>query len=70
LKPPFCTPSGTCLPRQGDVFVYDRVTRIYEPMPLPQVDSFRIPIRGTSPSMSGDGRWVGYLMVEAPRRIP
>jgi hypothetical protein len=70
LKPPFCTPSVTCLPRQGDVFVYDRVTRIYEPTPLPQVDSFRIPIRGTSPSMSADGRWVGYLMVKPPRRIP
>lgn len=52
------------------VFVYDRVTRIYEPMPLPQVDSFRIPIRGTSPSMSADGRWVGYVMVKPPRRIP
>jgi hypothetical protein len=70
LKPPFCTPSGTCLPRLGDAFVYDRLTGIYEPMPLPANDSNRIPIRGTSPSMSGDGRWVTYLMVEAPASNP
>jgi IPT/TIG domain len=68
LKPPFCDPSdptGTCGPRPGDAFVYDRITGTYEPMPLPNVDRDRIPIRGTAPSMSGDGRWVTYLMDES-----
>jgi Quinohemoprotein amine dehydrogenase, alpha subunit domain III len=62
LEPEFCTPVGTCLPREGDVFVYDRVSGTYERVPLP-VDDPGILRRATAPSISGDGRWVSFGVI-------
>jgi hypothetical protein len=70
LKPVACTPLGTCLPREGDAFVYDRVRATYERMPLPMDDPTNIPLLGTAPSISADGRWVGYGVVELNASFP
>jgi hypothetical protein len=70
LKPVVCTPLGTCLPRQGDAFVYDRVRATYERMPLPMDNPTNIPWLGTAPSISGDARWVSYGVVELNASFP